>query len=123
MDRRLPGGHPFTIAIYPPMCKGHLTIWVCIIRYLSSFNSTASDLYSTIAPEYVLDEQLVTASDMYSLGCLIYAVHNKASPPFKNHNNPASLRENAGRIIPGLDRLEPDLRGVYFLHAALLFAC
>jgi len=31
-----------------------------------------------LAPEYTLHEQIVTASDMYSLGCVIYAVHAKA---------------------------------------------
>ena len=64
-----------------------------------------------IAPEYVLDEQLVTESDMYSLGCLIYAAHNKGNPPFRNHNNPVSLRESIGRGFSGLERSDPELRG------------
>ena len=63
------------------------------------------------APEYALDEVLDPASDMYSLGCLIYAVHCKGNPPFKNHGNLASLRENAGKPLTGTERLEPDLRG------------
>lgn len=29
------------------------------------------------APEYALNEQIVTASDMYSLGCVIFSVHAK----------------------------------------------
>lgn len=30
-----------------------------------------------IAPEYALNEQITTSSDLYSLGCIIYAVHDK----------------------------------------------
>ncbi|KAI5119329.1 hypothetical protein M0805_000559 [Coniferiporia weirii] len=76
-------------------------------NYLPSYVQRSFDY---IAPEYVLDEQLVTASDMYSLGCLIYAAHNKGEPPFRNHNNPASLRENVGRGLTGLQRMDSDLR-------------
>ncbi|EJD05722.1 kinase-like protein [Fomitiporia mediterranea MF3/22] len=75
--------------------------------YLPSYAQRSFDY---VAPEYVLDEQLVTASDMYSLGCLIYAVHNKGSPPFRNHNNSASLRENISRGVPGLERFDSDLK-------------
>ncbi|KAF8584105.1 kinase-like protein [Ramaria rubella] len=63
-------------------------------------------------PEYALDEQLTTTSDMYSLGCLIYAVHCKGNPPFMNHGSLGSLRDNAGKPITGIDRLDPDLRGL-----------
>lgn len=63
-----------------------------------------------IAPEYALDEMLVTASDMYSLGCLIYAVHCKGNPPFKTHGSLSGLRENAGRPLPGMGTLESDLQ-------------
>ena len=48
---------------------------------------------------------------MYSLGCVIYAVHCKGSPPFKNHGSLGSLRENAGKSLGGMERLDPDLRG------------
>jgi hypothetical protein len=68
-------------------------------------------LTGRIAPEYALDEALVTASDMYSLGCLIYAVHCKGNPPFKNHGSLGGLRENAGRSPPGMERLDSDLQG------------
>ena len=64
------------------------------------------------APEYALDEILDPASDMYSLGCLMYAVHCKGNPPFKNHGNLGGLRENAGKPLKGMDRLDQDLRGV-----------
>lgn len=63
------------------------------------------------APEYALDEVLDPASDMYSLGCLMYAVHCKGNPPFKNHGSIGSLRENAGKPLTGMERLDPDLRG------------
>ena len=66
-----------------------------------------------LAPEYALDEQLVTASDMYSLGCLMYAVHMKGDPPFKNHGSLGSLRENAGKPLTGMERLDRDLQSQY----------
>ena len=64
------------------------------------------------APEYALEERMLAESDMYSLGCLIYSVHSKGQPPYKNHNNPATLRENVGKPISGTEQMEPDLRGL-----------
>jgi SCY1-like protein 2 len=64
------------------------------------------------APEYALDEILVTASDMYSLGCLIYAVHCKGQPPFKTHDSLGGLRETAGRALINIERLDGDLQGI-----------
>lgn len=63
------------------------------------------------APEYALDEVLDTASDMYSLGCLIYAVHCKGNPPFQTHDSLGGLRENVGRPLTGMERLDSDLQG------------
>jgi SCY1-like protein 2 len=63
-----------------------------------------------IAPEYALDETLNTASDLYSMGCLIYAVHCKGDPPFKMHGSLNSLRDAAGRPLTGIDRLDRDLQ-------------
>ncbi|KAL1669341.1 kinase-like domain-containing protein [Schizophyllum commune] len=68
--------------------------------------------FDYMAPEYALDEQLLTASDMYSLGCLLYAVHCKGSPPFKTRGSLSGLRDNAGKPIPGLERLDPDLQSL-----------
>lgn len=78
----------------------------CVFSLFPSLNMHGA------APEYALDEVLDPASDMYSLGCLIYAVHCKGNPPFKNHGSLSSLRENAGKPLPGMERLEQDLRGV-----------
>jgi serine/threonine protein kinase len=69
------------------------------------------------APEYALDEQLTTASDMYALGCLIYAVHCKGNPPFSNHGSLSGLRDNAGKSVTGTEHLDADLRGQ--LHGIL----
>ncbi|KAF7338639.1 Protein kinase domain-containing protein ppk32 [Mycena venus] len=66
--------------------------------------------FDYMAPEYALDEQLVTASDMYSLGCLIYAVHCKGNTPFKNHGSLGGLRENAGKPPPNMENLDNDLQ-------------
>ncbi|EEB99415.1 hypothetical protein MPER_00914, partial [Moniliophthora perniciosa FA553] len=66
--------------------------------------------FDYMAPEYALDEVLNTASDMYSLGCIIYAVHSKSSPPFKTHGSLSGLRDNAGKTPAGLERLDKDLQ-------------
>jgi len=66
-----------------------------------------------VAPEYALDETLNTASDLYSLGCLIYAVHCKGDPPFKTHGSLGGLRDAAGRPLAGISGLDRDLQGVW----------
>jgi len=95
------------------MSNVHLTIWASD----SSHINYAYLIHSLPAPEYALDEQLVTASDMYSLGCLVHAVHKKGEPPFKNHGGLSGLRENSTKPVPGLDVLDPDLQG------NILFPC
>lgn len=90
-----------------------------VTKRLSIFEDQERVLtYCFAAPEYALDEVLDPASDVYSLGCLIYAVHCKGNTPFKNHGSLSSVRENAGKPLPGLNRLDEDLRGDYvcFLH-------
>lgn len=67
------------------------------------------------APEYAIDEQLDPSSDMYSLGCIIYAVHVRGNPPFKNHGSLQSLRDNAGKPLVGMEKLDPDLQGHYLV--------
>lgn len=54
---------------------------------------------------------------MYSLGCLTYAVHSKGDAPFKNFGNLGSIRDNAGRPVPRMDRFDRDLQCPFlFLH-------
>ena len=72
------------------------------------------------APEYVLQEQINTSSDMYALGCVIYAVHAKGVPPFRNHNSLSSMRSNVGRLeggagLGGMGEWDRDLRGTQYL--------
>jgi len=50
---------------------------------------------------------------MYSLGAVIYAVHCKGNPPFKNHDSLGGLRDNAGKPVPGMERLDSDLQGTH----------
>ncbi|KAI0295520.1 kinase-like domain-containing protein [Russula brevipes] len=78
----------------------------------SRMPSYAQRSFDYIAPEYALDEVLNTASDMYSLGCLIHAVHLKGEPPFKNFGNLGSIREHAGRPLSGIARLDRDLQAM-----------
>lgn len=58
---------------------------------------------------------------MYSLGCIIYAVHCKGRPPYKTHDNLGGLREHAGKPLTGVDALDFELQGKCFdLH---ILAC
>jgi serine/threonine protein kinase len=67
--------------------------------------------FDYMAPEYALDEVLDTASDLYALGCLLFAVHRKGDPPFRNHGSLSGLRDNAGKPVPNLNSLDADLQG------------
>ncbi|POY75418.1 hypothetical protein BMF94_1488 [Rhodotorula taiwanensis] len=58
--------------------------------------------YDYIAPEYICDEMPPAPSnDMYSLGCILHAIHTHSGPPFSNRNSLANLRNN---IDEGLSR-------------------
>lgn len=70
-----------------------------------------------MAPEYALDELLLTASDMYSLGCVIYAVHCKGKRPFETRGLIHHLRENAGKPLSGIETLDKDLQSL--LHSLI----
>ncbi|KAJ9106817.1 hypothetical protein QFC19_002944 [Naganishia cerealis] len=55
--------------------------------------------FDYLAPEYALDSILSPANDLYSLGCLLYAVHLGGSPPFKTHNSMQGLRQCVEREL------------------------
>ncbi|KAF8275226.1 kinase-like domain-containing protein [Lactarius quietus] len=103
------GGLGLTIPLKRP--DGSSTEWE-FPSYDNRMPPFAQRSFDYIAPEYALDEVLSTASDMYSLGCLIYAVHLKGDPPFKNFGNLASVRESAGRPLSGIARLDGDLQAM-----------
>jgi SCY1-like protein 2 len=70
-----------------------------------------------VAPEYALDEHVTAASDLYALGCILYAVHLGGKPPFSNHHSLSSMRSNMDRLARGeignavaFARLTPDLK-------------
>ncbi|KAF8503756.1 other/SCY1 protein kinase [Russula emetica] len=111
------GGLGLTIPL--KRSDGSLTDWE-FPSYDSRMPSYAQRSFDYIAPEYALDEVLSTASDMYSLGCLIHAVHLKGEPPFKNFGNLGSVREHAGRPPSGIARLDKDLQGIKVSDAAML---
>ena len=97
-----------------PMFNGLLTTWVRLVYIAKGYFITGE-----LAPEYALDEVLVTTSDMYSLGCLIYAVHCKGNPPFQNHGSLGGLREHTGRSPPNMERLDSDLQGKVYCSCLL----
>ncbi|RIA86529.1 kinase-like domain-containing protein [Glomus cerebriforme] len=60
--------------------------------------SYAQKNYDYMAPEYVLDENLDFANDMFALGCLIYTVHSHGKPPMESHNSGRTYRKNIDNI-------------------------
>ncbi|KAG8968943.1 hypothetical protein FRC03_005488 [Tulasnella sp. 419] len=73
--------------------------------------------FDYIAPEYALDEQISISSDFYSLGCVIYAVHAKGLPPFRNRGNLGTMRSNVGRLeggggLRGMESWDQDLQSL-----------
>ncbi|GAC96470.1 likely protein kinase [Pseudozyma hubeiensis SY62] len=66
--------------------------------YDPSLPPAMSRNFDYMAPEDALDEKLGPENDMYSLGCVVYAVHNKGSPPFRNRNSLPNLRGNADQL-------------------------
>lgn len=100
---------------HPPVYDSHLPGYVQrSFDYLGTtlfFEASEPKFLTSAAPEYVLDEKLVPASDMYSLGCMIYSVHNKGDPPYRNRHSAATLRDNVGKRLQGLERGDPELKG------------
>ncbi|CDR87167.1 related to SCY1-putative kinase [Sporisorium scitamineum] len=66
--------------------------------YDPSLPPAMSRNFDYMAPENALDEKLGPENDMYSLGCVVYAVHNKGSPPFRNRNSLPNLRSNVDQL-------------------------
>lgn len=42
-----------------------------------------------------MDSTLTPSSDLYSLGCVLFAVHMNGKPPFQTRGSMSTLRENA----------------------------
>ena len=108
MVNRPGGSSRLSMDVPCPTSRGPSIIWVCAPYWLHE-NCLLTNYE---APEYALDEALNTASDLYSLGCLIFAVHCKGDPPFKTHGSLGGLRDAAGRPLNGISGLDRDLQGV-----------
>jgi SCY1-like protein 2 len=90
--------------------------------------------FAMIAPEYALDSTLNPANDLYSLGCVLHAVHMGGKPPFAIGSSMSSLRDHAeGALVrrdwmsgPRWDRVSAELRGmlqVLLLHESFVHLC
>lgn len=62
--------------------------------------------FDYLAPEYALDEKREPANDMYSLGCIVFAVHSKGNPPFRNRNSLTNLRNNVDGLATATESAE-----------------
>ncbi|KAI7859992.1 hypothetical protein BDC45DRAFT_166554 [Circinella umbellata] len=54
------------------------------------------------APEFILDNEVTQANDMFALGCLAYAIHNKGVPLLHTFNNLRTYE----RKIQGLNMMD-----------------
>lgn len=90
--------------------------------YDPSLPPSLSVNFDFLAPEYALDEKREPSNDMYSLGCVIYAVHARGDPPFRNRNSLTNLRSNADRLstLPGSSEWTRLGRDVNELLSSLL---
>lgn len=97
------------------MFNDPLTIWVRVKSRLGSLPD------STPAPEYAISEMLLTSSDMYSLGILIFCVHSKGIAPYRAHGSISGMREHVdvsmqstGMLLkkrpPGMQHLDAELQ-------------
>lgn len=78
--------------------------------YDASLPASVQLNYDYLAPEFLLDEANPSvANDLYSLGCLLHAIHTKTGPPFTNRQSLNNAREN---LEEGLTRgmLRPQWR-------------
>ncbi|UZJ56775.1 hypothetical protein CBS101457_006095 [Exobasidium rhododendri] len=66
--------------------------------YDPSLPPALSRNFDYLAPEFALDQKLEPANDMFALGCLIFAVHSKDQPPFRNRNSLQNVRQNADQL-------------------------
>lgn len=76
---------------------GSTTPW-SFPEFDASLPAALSRDWDYLAPEYALDEQLVPANDMYSLGCVVYATNSRGEPPFRNRHAATTLRQHADSI-------------------------
>lgn len=89
-------GFSFLTPLEPPAGGGR-TPWT-FPEYDPSLPPAMSRNFDYIAPEDALDEKLGPENDMYSLGCIVYALHNKGAPPFRHRNSIINLRSNADQL-------------------------
>ncbi|KAJ3100934.1 hypothetical protein HDU97_001818 [Phlyctochytrium planicorne] len=66
--------------------------------FVSDYPPFCSPSMDYLAPEAVLDEKYGVHSDLWSFGCLIYAVFNNGSPPFVTNNNAYNYKNKVSRL-------------------------
>ncbi|KAJ3338695.1 hypothetical protein HDU93_009179 [Gonapodya sp. JEL0774] len=69
---------------------------------LDSNETTDKPNLDFVAPEVILDEQCSYSSDMYSLGCLIYALYNEGRSPVQSHGSVRSWKQ----LVQSVDRTD-----------------
>ncbi|KAI9327549.1 kinase-like domain-containing protein [Obelidium mucronatum] len=66
--------------------------------YLSNYPPFCSPSLDFLAPEAVLDSRVDSRSDIWSLGCLIYAIFNQGVSPLYTNDNLQSYRSKVGAV-------------------------
>lgn len=51
-----------------------------------------------VAPEHFVGGKCDTSADIFSVGCLAYAVFNKGNAPFDHGNNQGTFKKNSEKV-------------------------
>ncbi|KAJ3340574.1 hypothetical protein HDU83_007011 [Entophlyctis luteolus] len=69
-----------------------------LVFYLSNYPPFCSPSMDFLAPEAVLDSKNSSASDIWSLGCLIHAIFNKGQSPVYSNDNVQTYRTRLSKL-------------------------
>ncbi|KAJ3202881.1 hypothetical protein HDU82_007002 [Entophlyctis luteolus] len=69
-----------------------------LVFYLSNYPPFCSPSMDFLAPEAVLDSKYSSASDIWSLGCLIHAIFNNGQSPIYSNDNVQTYRTRLSKL-------------------------
>ncbi|KAJ3080871.1 hypothetical protein HK102_002750 [Quaeritorhiza haematococci] len=76
-----------------------------VAHFLNQYPPYCTPSLEYLAPEYVYDEKCEMASDVWSLGCLIYSLFNNGASPIDCNQNSHAYRDRIERLhLLSLDR-------------------
>ncbi|KAJ3219491.1 hypothetical protein HDU67_000904 [Dinochytrium kinnereticum] len=89
--------------------------------YITDYPPFCSPSMDYLAPEVILEERYTMQSDLWSLGCLIYAVFSSGTPPLVANNNSYTYKQKISHMeLIDFDRPNIPLRLRDSLRALLV---